>query len=265
MLPELKGIRTIRQLTEFTHTELGAFFSKEVKIDPAPASILDMKARWQDLGFVEFDPVFFNGARFPSEAKYSGWKRKPNEWFYHQVREAKVAGSPLVLRRGWALVDTSTRPNYRTDGSQTFNDDQFSTIMTDLRVDKKVGIPIDNPDLKLNSRFAISKDDVGEVIYPEIARTLLRVGEGRVTNLKAIEFIFLRNLRYQHFVEGHDTWEFFDDSYSVGPGSGSLTLRGGNGEEGLSSAVDYCSTFNRLSRNCFRPVIFVGAHLAVIK
>lgn len=209
--------------------------------------VLDILHRAEKAGIGIFDAHLLSDVILTEATEIPGWNRKPEQWYWDQVKNGKVDKDAPKLPGSWVLIDRTERPNYK-DGRQLHRDDLLASILRQLRIDKKI---LTKKYIPQDSRFGISLDELREVVLPEIAE-LLGVDKSSVRLPKEIEFNVLGNLKYPHFGQAN-TSEWLEDNF----GDNSCLFGGNSGIGGLA-AVHYRRSGDHSGFVAFRPLVVVS-------
>jgi len=179
-------------------------FGKKIVVDPLPAWFTEENLA--KAAKFNLRPIFLPGEEIGRGRPLRNWV-KPNDWFYHQIQDNKIAKDSAYLKRGWYLADFSIGVDYN-DGIQVFPDDPLAPIITRLRQDGKIG---KNDKTPIGSRFAIIHKDEWSLVLAELANNLgLKPEQFRLE--RAIEFNVIGNL-YDNHRGKFNMWEWFADDF----------------------------------------------------
>jgi hypothetical protein len=154
---------------------------------------------------------------------------KPEPWFYANVRNGNIKNeNPTKLRKGWVLADFTVGADY-TNGSQTFVDDPWTSLIADLRAKKLIG---KNDVTPLGSRFAITWDEWNDCVLAQIASKLLAT-RAQTSLERAVEFNFIGNV-YDPNRGRFNMWEWLLERFEDG-----CRLFGGHRDDGGLAYVYY--------------------------
>jgi len=210
---------------------------------------------WQKLGL---EPHFLPQASMMSGENYSGWKIKPEDWFYKKQLEGKLFldsnGSlekvlTVELKGITVLIDTRLKPSYK-DGKQMWEGDSlFGLLIADLRKDGKISRYEHGPQ---SSRFGVSAAEWQEQVRPALA-TKLGLDSRRLRLECAIEANVISQL-YPHMARKDDgqtnTWVWYEE-YFEGRG---YRLYGGYSAYGVLALVSARDAGDHWSYRSFRPL-----------
>lgn len=210
---------------------------------------------WQSLGL---EPHFLPEVAMSQEAKFSGWKKRPEEWYYEQVAERKISRSQpkqfkpvkeVKLGGISVLIDTRARPLCQ-DGRQMFKDDNLlGPIIKKLRQEgRKLNKYKKGPQ---SSRFGISGIELIYVKFP-LAKSL-NIGFRQIRLETVIEENVIPQI-YPHMPRSEDgkknTWvwceEWYDENRQLCIGSPDVEKDDSIGIESRAIGFD---------RIAFRPLI----------
>jgi len=243
------------QLVEREHEALRAFFGKEVPVLTPPSELFETLKVAEVEGFGKIlKPVYFPAVKFEQADEYPGWKVKPEEWFWDEIKEGFLKKSAVRLGGYWGLFDESRRPNYN-GGRQMFPEDPLAPVLAKARKEGRIAVPDLLNYVPEGSRFAVSSDEKDQTVFPQLAKILrLTKSVAIVRRPTEMEFNFAGNLRYPHLGEAN-TWEQLNDKWG-----GSFWLTGGNSEMGGLADVHYDCTYDGCSNvrqdiDAFRPLV----------
>jgi len=185
-------------------------FFGETSIPNPSSELRDVLTRAKEQGITVFDPHFLPRVELKQEDEYPGWKIKPENWYWEQIRKGRIGEDAPKLDGVWVLFDKTPKPNY-TDGTQMYENDPFAQILERGRKDGRIQVPDFVKHVPQNSRFAVSSDELYQYVYPEIAK-LLGIDPTQVRSSKEIEFNVLGNLHYPYLGET-STWEWLHDKF----------------------------------------------------
>ncbi len=217
---------------------------------PIPKEAEGVVSRVRELGMGgNFAAYRLSGTTLEKDSNFPEWKIKPEDWYWEQIANGKIAPGSAKLPDAWILVDKTQRPDYG-DGKQLYENDPFGPLLKKLRKEGKIlnikGIPE-------ASRFGIYHDELTQVVLPEIAK-LLGIESSKVRLPKAIEFNILGNQFYPNWGKAN-TWEWFADNFES---SHRFLVGGGSGHGGLAH-VRCPWTFGRSAGIGFRPLVVVSS------
>jgi len=221
---------------------------------------------WQTLGL---EPHFLPKVPMMPENNYPGWKIKPEEWFYTQVKKGRILQEingkltkikTVELGGISVLVDTRLKPDCN-NGKEWKNDNFCGPIIEKLRKTKKIA----NYDPPF-SRFNVSIDEWEEKIKPAIANRL-KVNPNSVL----LESVIIANIipqMYPYMERKNDgktkTWCWFEDYFIEKAnnlwdfrliGIPHYRLNGIFSEDGGLADVFYFPTHFQRPDGSFRPLI----------
>lgn len=236
-------------VTTVAQPEAKVFFKDQLILPhkELPQKVSDILRRAEKTGIRVFEPYHLSGVTLQQDSNVKGWDRKPESWYWEQIKNGNVSQDAPKLPGVWVLVDKTTRPNYK-DGKQLHKNDPFSPLLARLRKEGKIQTIKDIPE---TSRFAISPDELAQVVLPEIAR-LLGVEFSQVRLPKEIEFNVIGNFKHPEWGEVN-TGEWFNDRF----GGGVRLLGGDSGHGGLSHVLCLWSG-HRHGLIGFRPLVVVS-------
>ena len=220
------------------------FFGKEIDVSTPPQELLTTLARAQEQGITVFEAHFLPQIEFKKNNKYHGWRVKPEDWYWEQIKAGKVAKDAAKLDGVWVLVDGSLKPNYE-DGRQLYTNDSLASILGKLRKEGQIQSGDNTPE---GSRFRISWDEINQIVNPQLAQ-LLGVSAEQVRLPKAIEFNIIGNIHHPQWGQTN-TWEWFDDKFEADD-----RLIGGSSVGGGLANVNDIWHGRRDDRIGFRPLV----------
>jgi len=201
------------QLVEREHEALRAFFGKEVRVFTPPSELFETLKVAEVEGFGKIlEPIYFPAVKFKQADKYPGWKVKPGEWYWDEVRDGNLKKNAAKLEGYWGLFDESRRPNY-DGGRQMFAGDPLAPMLSQARKEGRIIVSVFQESVPEGSRFAVTSDEKEQIVFPQLAK-ILRLTESVaiVRGPTEMEFNFAGNLRYPYLGEA-DTSEQLDDRH----------------------------------------------------
>jgi len=219
----------VKKLVESEKKALAEFFGKPIKVPKPPAELFKMQEHMRSLGLYGFEAHYIPDEVFAKDAPYPGWKVRPNDWFWKQIKDGKVSDEALKTGGHWVLIDTTPKPNYQ-NGAQVYEDDPFKDILPN------------------GSRFNLSWDQLHNDILPKIVKKL-GVPQSQLRLPKAIEFNVLGNMHHKKWGET-STYEWFEDGF----GADSRLIGGRSDVGGLAVVLHYSSASPNVYVG-FRPLI----------
>jgi hypothetical protein len=231
-----------RELVERETESLRNFFGYDVEVPSLPDEVTPERyEKWKEMGF---ELHYLPAEEMKKDSNFPGWKTKPRDWFYENIKNKKVDADAATLPAAWVLSDTREKPQYQ-DGKQMYENDILAETLEDLRK-KKV---ITDFEVK-GSRFRISWDELHK---PEVKKAIaeaLDVPEDSLRLPRAIEWNYLGNAYHPKWGET-DTWEWFEDSLE----KGARRLDGGHSGDGGLSFVSWDAPSDRYDDLGFRPQV----------
>ena len=225
-----------------THN-LEKFFGQEALPEP-PKELLEFIERTSEKGFT-FEPYLEPGRQFPQDAQYPGWRVKPQQWFYDQIRQGNISPDAARLPLGWAAMETIIRPNY-DGGKQLYENDALAPILEDLRKRGRIAVPDWCKHIPSISRFGVSQKEISGFVASRFVDEIGKVHAQNVDATTYMAFNYLGNIAHPEFGEAN-TWERFSDKFG---GDGRL-IGGYSGHGGLAR-VCYDSSGGHVGRVGFR-------------
>lgn len=219
-----------------------AFFGKEFDLTIFANTLQKYgKKRIQDWKKLGLEVHFIPKMSFSKSDSYSGWKIKPNDWFYENISNGKIFhyinGNLITLRTvetegTTLLIDTRCKPQY-TGGSQIYENDNFlGPIILKLRKKDKIQY---GSCVLWESRFNISAYEFEIQLRPKIAE-LLKLNVSQIRLEKTIEANIISQM-YLHMPRKNDdntnTWVLYDEYFRARMNR----LGGGNSDNGGLSDV----------------------------
>ncbi len=189
---------------------LKVFFGKDIPVPQPPAELFKTQDALKEKGVAGFEAHYLPGEQLSQKDKLPGWKVKPEEWFWRQIKDGTVAKDAATLRAGWYLVEGRNKPDYQ-DGQQMYENDPFAPLMQDLRGSGRIQKYQYVPD---NSRFGPSAGEIEQVILPEFARINLPAS-ALMRTPREIEFNVLGNMYHPEWGQTN-TWEVMNDQFGRG-------------------------------------------------
>ncbi len=231
-----------RELRGREAESLRNFFGYDVEVPPLPAEItMERYEKWKEMGF---ELHYLPAEEMKKDRELPGWKKKPRDLFYENIKDKKVDADAATLPGAWILADTREKPKYQ-HAEQMYQDDVLAKTLEELRKKKVIGaFEVEG------SRFRISWDELHK---PEVKKAIaeaLDVPEKYLRLPRAIEWNYLGNAYHPSWGDT-DTWEWFEDS--LGEGQRRLAV-GYSGIGGLSS-VGWGDPGARLGDLGFRPQV----------
>ena len=237
------------QLIERESEALKAFFSKEIPVITPPTELLEALKVAETKGFGILVPLYFPAVEFKQANRYSGWKVKPGEWYWNQIREGRVGNDAAKFGGYWGLFDKSRRPDY-DGGRQVFPEDPLAPMLIKAREEGRIAVPDFVKNVPEDSRFAVSPDEQDQTVFPELEEVLrLTEGAAKVRRPTEMEFNFAGNLRYSHLGEA-GAWEWLHDRFMD-----DCRLIGGYSGSGRFTHVSYGWSNHHHDYVAFRPLV----------
>lgn len=212
-----------------------------------PQEVSEVLQRAEKAGISVFESYHLSGVTLQQDSNVKGWDRKPESWYWEQIKNGNVSQDAPKLPGVWVLVDKTIRPNYK-DGKQLHKNDPFGPLLAKLRAEGKIQTIKDIPE---TSRFAISPDELAQVVLPEIAK-LLGLDKSQVRLPREIEFNVIGNFKHPEWGEVN-TGEWLNDR-----SGGGIRLIGGDSDDGGLSHVDRDWSDNHIDGVAFRPLVVVA-------
>lgn len=225
-------------------------FSRDQLILPEteiPQEVSDILQRAERAGLTFFEPHHLSGVTLQQDLAVEGWDKKPENWYWEQIKNGKISQGASRLSGSWVLIDKTVRPDYK-DGKQLHVNDSLGTLLARLRKENKISIIKGIPE---TSRFGISFDELTNFVLPEIAR-LLGVEVSQVRLPKEIEFNVIGNFKHPEWGTAN-TWEWLEDKLGD-----SRRLFGGFSVFGGLSHVALALSVDRNDLMAFRPLVAVS-------
>lgn len=215
---------------------------------------------WWTLGL---EPHFLPQIVMSNLVGFPGWKKKPNDWYYEQVKRGKVMrmvnGRLKPDKKAYelsgiaVLIDTRLKPAFK-DGKQMYKDDNLlGVIIRKLRQDAQIANYDNGP---ASSRFNISANEWERHLKPVLAKKLgLKPIQVRLE--RAIEANIIPQL-YLHMPRQDDnttnTWVWYEEYFK----SHVRRLRGGRSDCAGLTFVDF--DWSGVPRNdgSVRPLIVLS-------
>lgn len=234
---------------------VGTFFRDPLILPETkfPQEVLDILQRAERAGLTFFEPYHLSGVTLQQDSTVKGWYKKPEDWFWKQIKMGRIRQDAAELPGTWVLIDKTPRPGYNRD-KQLHENDPLGPLLERLRRESKIqkfeGI------IPETSRFGISHDELTQVVLPEIAR-ILGIESVQVRLPRAIEYNVIGNLKHPEWGEhGANTAEWLQDSFEH---SGRCCyLIGGNPVRGDLRSVIYDSPDKRFGSVAFRPLVVIS-------
>lgn len=217
--------------------------------EPSPKA-LGLLKRAEEVGLGGIFAVHsLSGIRLTKDTQVLGWNKKPEDWYWEQIKSGTIGKDAARLPDVEILIDKTRRPNYLKDGKQLHENDPLGSFMARLRKEKKIS---SNKGISETSRFWASPDpELTQVILPEMAK-LLGEDASEVRLPTEIEFNILGNLIYRHFGEV-DTTEWLNEKFL-----GERRLFGGNSVDGGVTSFNCLWSDDVLGHFTFRPLVVVS-------
>ena len=203
-------------------------FGKKITVDHLPAWFTEENLA--KAAKFNLRPIFLPGEEIGRGRPLRNWV-KPNDWFYHQIQDNKIAKDSAYLKRGWYLADFTLGADYDS-GTQVFQNDPLSPIITRLRQEGKIG---KNEKTPMGSRFAIVPKDEWPLVLVELANEL-GLDPEQLRLERAIEFNAIGNIYDSHRGQ-FNMWEWFTDDF----GGASRLYGGARGRGGLTNVHCDCA------------------------
>lgn len=212
-----------------------------------PQYVLEVLQRAERAGIGVFEAYHLSDFVLDQNSNVEGWNSRPENWYWEQIRNGRVSQDAPQLPGSWVLIDKTQRPDHE-DSRQLDKNDPLGPLLARLRKKERIENVQDIPS---TSRFAISSDELTQVVLPEIAK-LLGVETSQVRLPKAIEFNVIGN--FEHPEWGiTDTWEWFDEKFGD-----NYRLVGGRSNFGGLANVHYDWSGLHVDGIAFRPLVVVS-------
>ena len=212
-----------------------------------PQEVSAILQRAEKAGIGVFEAHHLSDITLTKDTNVEGWDKKPENWYWDQIKNGEVSPDAAKLPGSWVLIDKTPKPDYK-DGKQLHEKDPFGPLLVKLREDKKIQSIKGMPD---TSRFGISHNELTQVVLPEIAK-LLGVDASQVRLPKEIEFNLIGNLKHPEW-GNTNTWEWLNDKFEDDD-----RLFGGSSGSGGLARVDYRWSGNHDGNLAFRPLVVVS-------
>jgi len=232
-------------------------FSKDQLILPEitiPQEVSRILKRAEKAGIGVFEPYRFSNITLNQSSNIEGWNSKLEDWYWKKIRNGELNQDAATLPYYWLLVDKTQKPNYKS-GKQVYEKDPFGPLLGQLRRDKRIQ-NIEVKGMPETSRFGTSKNELTQVVFPEIAK-LAEVEEkiSQVRALTAKEFNIIGNIRHPEWGRTN-TREWLEDKLKDGH-----HLVGGDSDQGGLSQVSPAWPDSHYAAIGFRPVIVISSKI----
>ncbi|KKU18904.1 MAG: hypothetical protein UX30_C0023G0010 [Candidatus Saccharibacteria bacterium GW2011_GWA2_46_10] len=233
------------KLVSQTAKLLSKRFGKKITVDPLPDWFTEENLA--KAAKFNLRPIFLPGEEIGQDRPLRNWV-KPNDWFYRQIQDNKIAADSTYLKRGWYLADFTLGADYE-GGTQVFQNDPLSPIIARLRQEGKIG---KNDKTPPGSRFAILPKEEWPLLIAALVDEELKIppcsyDEGRLE--RAIEFNAIGNL-YDENRGKFNMWEWF-----AAVSGDTHRLRGGYRGDGGLTSVDCGWVSDRVGSFAGRPLV----------
>lgn len=213
-----------------------------------PQEVSDILKRAEKAGITSLEAYHLSGVTLTQGSQVEGWTKKPENWYWEQIKNGKISPDAPKLPGSWVLLDNTQKPNYE-DGKQMYKKDPFGPLLAKLRKDNKIQKIKHIPE---DSRFGISPDELRTIVLPEIAN-LMGVNKSQVRLPKEIEFNVIGNFKHQKWGETN-TWEWLEDNFG-----GADRLIGGDSDDGGLTYVSHYWSGYHIDGIGFRPLVVVSS------
>ncbi|HEU0050771.1 MAG TPA: hypothetical protein VFQ60_01805 [Patescibacteria group bacterium] len=216
--------KIISDLMEQERLALRKFFGKEIHVPPLPPEItvekikaweaLDLRLHYlppENLAEIKRDE---NGTIIDVQPKnFPGWKKKPENWFFKQIKDGKLPPRSAQLPGAWVLIDSRSKPVFR-DGIQKYPNDFLGPSLEELNKKGIIEQRANNgTHLDVDSRYGISADELSKKSVRKAVAQAMNIPEEYVSLPRAIEFNILGNIYYLEWGETN-TAEIFEDRFN---------------------------------------------------
>lgn len=223
------------------------FLGKEITTAQPPKELFEAWSRALEQGITSFEAHFLPKISFKQNSKFPGWHVKPEDWYWQNIKEGKLAKDAAKLPGIWVLVDGSQKPDY-DNGKQLYASDGFSQILLGLRVEGKIDTPESYKHVPASSRFAVTPDE-RKAHFDKALASLIGVNSSCVRITREIEFNVLGNLYHPEWGQT-STLEWFADAFGD-----SRRLYGGHRDDGGLADVNCSWSDDRNDGIGFRPLV----------
>lgn len=214
------------------------FFGEETMSERAVQDAEKVVGELINKGWTNIVAIVAPNRDFSQNASYAGWKTRPNNWFYDQVRAGRIPGESTRIGGGIAIFDTTPKPDY-TDGTQMYDDpESYQALLSDLRRNGAIGITGWTRHIPETSRLGISADEYENVVFPALVEQIGvegMVAERRLSIRlpKTIELNVYGN-QFARYIGDTTGWEWNHDRFGR-----VFRLIGGVSDHGGLSHVSY--------------------------
>lgn len=249
-LPSISSIPA-SNVSKAVETRVVTTFSRDQLILPEtslPQEVSDILQRAEEAGIGTLEAYHLSGVTLGQDSNVDGWDKKPEDWYWEQIKNGKVNQDAPKLPDTWILIDKTQKPDYK-DGKQIYENDPLGALLKQLRENKKIQTIKGIPD---TSRFGISHDELSQFVLPEIAK-ILGAEASQVRLPKEIEFSVIGNFKHPKWGKTN-TWEWLEDKFE-----GTRRLVGGYSDFGGLASVNCYWSGDRDGSVGFRPLVVVSS------
>ncbi|TAK94854.1 hypothetical protein EPO05_05765 [Patescibacteria group bacterium] len=204
--------------------KLSVFFGKDVDVPPIPKPITYEQFKyWEQMGF---ELHYLPAEEMTQDKNFPGWIKKPDQWFYDEIKEGNIVADATTLKGEWVLIDGRPKPDYRNGDGMYANDPLKSTLVNLRRVGAISGYK--HPSSRLNVTHNELQSESLKIAFARVLHTLPE----KLSLLRFIEWNFIGNVHHPEW-GNNDLGEWFQDNYA------SIHFRlggGGSAGGGLSYA-----------------------------
>ena len=247
-----------------------AFFDRKFNLDFFQQTLEGYgEEKVREWAKLKLEPHFLPGVVLTRENEPSGWRVKPNDWYWQQLAAGKlkrlVGDNQLeVVKQAWledivVLIDTRLNPRYQ-GGRQMFANDKgfLGEIISQLRENGTISRYENGPQ---SSRFGVSANEWQEHVRPRVAEKL-KLEPAQVRLETAIEANVIPQLfsRMSRVKDGTtDTWVWYEEYF----GGLSCRVDGGNSYYGGLANVYWSYSGIHWHYRAFRPLGVLAARPSV--
>lgn len=210
--------KKVEKLRKRESEKLSSFFEKTVDVPPLPAEITPERLEnWEKLGM---ELHYFPAEDMTKDRKLKAWKKRPDGWFYDQIKNGEIPASASQLPEGWFVIDGRQKPAY-TDGTQMYDKDVLAPVLTDL---KRKGI------IKRETRFSLHPEDFEKPGVVAALAKALDIAQAEFSLPETIVWNIIANIHHPEWGTTN-TYEWLREK----AGSGRRLISGSSSYGGASS------------------------------
>ena len=181
---------------------------KTKDIPTPPDDLFETLERGHREGFLGFKPYYYKETTFTNAAEFLG---PGGDWILSNIQNGNIDKEAAHLRGMWVLTDSTPKPKDYNGGRQMYPSDRLGAVLKELRDEGKIEVPYWHKSIPVDSRFAVSPDEIDNLVVPEVA-IILGADESQITVPKKIERDVL-NYLYQLDLDDGNTLEWLAERF----------------------------------------------------